>query len=81
MYVDIWYINSYILSNNELTTTLTDDIDIARLAIHGCNTTPTDTNAPAARGKPMALYMIAHKKLILILLTVRRDNCIAASTS
>lgn len=72
---------TYVFRNSEEQTTETDDIAIAKAAIHGCNTKWIGKNIPAATGIPIKLYTRAKIKLIFILLTVFRERSIAATTS
>ena len=74
-------IDTYTLRRRELVTTDTEENAIARLAAQGGRLIPSGTNSPAASGIPIRLYTIAHRKLNLILLTVRRDSWIAPITS
>ena len=73
--------HQHVFSNREFTTTVTEDIAMARLAIQGCSTMQIGTRKPAARGIPRKLYTVAHKKFSRIFHTVRRDNSMAATTS
>jgi len=80
-----WKLNSlwlaYHFSSRELLTTETELVAMAILAIHGCRVTPMGTRNPAAIGIPMRLYTTAQMKFIRILLTVRLERSMAATTS
>ena len=49
---------------SEEPTTDTEEAAIAILAIQGFITTPKGSNAPAASGMPIMLYIRANKKLM-----------------
>jgi len=72
---------AYHVSSRELETTETELNAMAILAIHGCRVTPMGTSTPAAIGIPMRLYTTAQTKFIRILLTVRLERSMAATTS
>lgn len=80
-----WKLNSlwlaYHFSSRELLTTETELVAMAILAIHGCRVTPMGTRNPAAIGIPTRLYTTAQMKFIRILLTVRLERSMAATTS
>ena len=49
------FIYTHNFNNRELTTTVTEENDIAKLAIHGWRVIPKGTNTPAAKGRPIKL--------------------------